>query len=601
MIKIKYIDDESGIALVIALVVLLALTVLGISSMTTSTLDIQMSGNERRAAEALNLADAGVERGVHDLLYDYKHDPGIDRWANNNFYKLSLTTGAQVTNTLAGNFGDFDADIPSQFGTPFSASNIGGNPGNAVAPYGVEDLGSGKYRVLILRDASKPDEVYFRSYAEHSTGARKIIQVHLKMNKIDVWQNAVFAGRGSASAAITGNINVAGSVHVLGTGDINEYTISGNAGVFNGYNGMGVSKGGTSNFTTADLVGRIDLTTLDTVTIAGSEVYTLNSEFRAKNVNVTVSGAGTIGDAGGGGGLDPGIASYAGLNFKSLMDGIYANEGITGSSYYADNKEEDGTVPDYDLGDKIQMPSFEDPYIDDAGTTWDTYQDYIETESLTMDKNAACNLIPGVTSAFINGDSNDDGVCTEADGNCVKWDPGTGSKDSTIEIAGRVKFDSTCGNTEFQIGEGNDVITYKGKGLIYGGKDMLIRGSLVTDDAGGDKFIRDSLMGLLTPGNMKAAEGGGDANAIIMAGIFASEMFSTENPSQIIGTVVSDLFCLGGTEIISGEFSCKDSPGGGQASDIFYVPEMSEEITKLGMIKGRLVFTFSAYEWEQVF
>jgi|GEM_PF-3173274 len=618
MARKTYINTESGIAMVIALVMLLALTVIGISSLLNSTLDIQMSGNERRSEESLALADAGVERVVHDLLYDFKRDDALS-WVNNDtMTTVSLADGTtEVGYSLGTPTGNFDCTpqpdcIGDQFGDPYAVANIAGsNIGNAVDPYTgtepAETLGEGRYRVLVLRDPGEPDEIYVRSYAETSTGARKVVQVHMKVKTIDVWRNAVFGGRGSASATITGNINVAGSVHVLGTGAVNLYTISGTAGVYNGYKDMGqtgpYSYSELKSKVLYDIDGVGGYDNLDSyVDSGGHRVYSLDSEFRVKNVQVNLaSGSATIGE-------DYDSLQYdSDLYWKGRMDGIYANRAITGSSnYYSDNKESDGSVPVYDLGDKIQMPSFEDEYVSPDGTLYTTYKNYIETKSYTL-PNTVCNLIHSTTGSGIWGDANSDGVCTDADvamsgTGCLKWTNGTSGSSTKadpdkIQIAGRVKFDSSCSNSEFTVGEGGGNIEYSGKGLLYGSKSLHMLGSLVTTSSG--NYIKDNLIGLLSTGNIRISAAG-DPNATIMAGMFSAGLISTENPGAIIGTMVSNEFCMGGTKIdaSSGDRVCKT---GGQASDIFYVPKMSEEISKLGMIRGNQIFAFSSYEWEEVF
>jgi hypothetical protein len=136
MAKRAYINNQSGIALVIALVMLLALTVIGISSLMTSTLDTQISGNERRSAEALNLADAGVERGLMDLLFDFSQE-GDGRWDNDTFVHMSpVDVDTVVTDPLGTAVGNFTSNISGQWGSPFDGAGLSGPTGNAVELYG---------------------------------------------------------------------------------------------------------------------------------------------------------------------------------------------------------------------------------------------------------------------------------------------------------------------------------------------------------------------------------------------------------------------------------------------------------------------------------
>ena len=54
-------NDQSGFALVIALMMMAVLTLLGIASMSSSTVEITLSGNKRSATNAFYIADASTQ------------------------------------------------------------------------------------------------------------------------------------------------------------------------------------------------------------------------------------------------------------------------------------------------------------------------------------------------------------------------------------------------------------------------------------------------------------------------------------------------------------------------------------------------------------
>ena len=60
--------DERGSALVIALLSLLLLTALGLALTLTTTTETAISANQRMGQEAMNAADAAIERAMQDLL-----------------------------------------------------------------------------------------------------------------------------------------------------------------------------------------------------------------------------------------------------------------------------------------------------------------------------------------------------------------------------------------------------------------------------------------------------------------------------------------------------------------------------------------------------
>jgi hypothetical protein len=59
--------NENGVAIIIALIMLLILTFIGISSITTTTFETNISGNERVGANAFYASEAGFHVGVNQL------------------------------------------------------------------------------------------------------------------------------------------------------------------------------------------------------------------------------------------------------------------------------------------------------------------------------------------------------------------------------------------------------------------------------------------------------------------------------------------------------------------------------------------------------
>jgi type IV pilus assembly protein PilX len=62
MVKKKMIlRDQSGVALVIALIMIIVLTLIGLASTFTSTFEIKLSGNKRGSTDAFYAADSGLQ------------------------------------------------------------------------------------------------------------------------------------------------------------------------------------------------------------------------------------------------------------------------------------------------------------------------------------------------------------------------------------------------------------------------------------------------------------------------------------------------------------------------------------------------------------
>ena len=84
-----YVLNEKGAALLIALTIMLALTLLGAAATMTSSIEINIAGNQRKSIKAFYAADAGIEH-AKALLFDgtvsdagSQNDPN---WNNGNSY-----------------------------------------------------------------------------------------------------------------------------------------------------------------------------------------------------------------------------------------------------------------------------------------------------------------------------------------------------------------------------------------------------------------------------------------------------------------------------------------------------------------------------------
>jgi PilX N-terminal len=66
--KLSRVQDERGMALIVALLSMLLLTALGMSLMLTTTTETMVTSNYSSGVEAMYAADAGIERTMQDLL-----------------------------------------------------------------------------------------------------------------------------------------------------------------------------------------------------------------------------------------------------------------------------------------------------------------------------------------------------------------------------------------------------------------------------------------------------------------------------------------------------------------------------------------------------
>jgi Tfp pilus assembly protein PilX len=60
--------DEKGVVLVIAVLIMITATLLGIAAVMTSDIEVKMSGNQRCMEAALYVADGGIDNGLNWLV-----------------------------------------------------------------------------------------------------------------------------------------------------------------------------------------------------------------------------------------------------------------------------------------------------------------------------------------------------------------------------------------------------------------------------------------------------------------------------------------------------------------------------------------------------
>jgi hypothetical protein len=78
--------DQSGVALVLALIMIVILTLIGLASTYTSTFEMKLSGNKRGTTDAFYAADSGIQVVVANVdnfslpgkYVDNKYDPFTD-------------------------------------------------------------------------------------------------------------------------------------------------------------------------------------------------------------------------------------------------------------------------------------------------------------------------------------------------------------------------------------------------------------------------------------------------------------------------------------------------------------------------------------------
>ena len=401
------VGNERGNALIAALMITLVLTLLGLALFDLASLDARLALGNESDYRAMELAQSGIERALHQLFLDLcgndpacPSSPAIVSWADNDINATAFPVST-------GSFANFinSVGLPA---TGFAdAVGFGGTGANVAytSTYYVQlkNLIQSEANGLgIVCDAVDPvdpgspcrDVIYVRATGNFTAG-----NVQSSTRTVQVIARATFNGLGGdgivagapASGPILGSASIHGSVHIMpcGTNPCTPFTESGNSGIFNNYNGL------TAALQT--LVPRLPRITCPPGTAcAGNTVETLNASVRIAKPDtgtVTIGGSGSIGESGAG--TTNGVTGILG---KPTVEGVFLGTGCTPTcTNVVDNPNKvhaDKPIRGYDQN---PPPTF--PTLDNQATVFTrSYDDY-----------AACSG-PGVcnsSGAVVSGSGND--------------------------------------------------------------------------------------------------------------------------------------------------------------------------------------------------
>lgn len=99
----KKLKDESGIALITALLIMVLITVLGTAAIMTSTTDVKIGENFKKSLDAFYIAEAGLEVGLDYLDNNFNAATGWSTLVNTGENDITSTPGNDITTRVTGN------------------------------------------------------------------------------------------------------------------------------------------------------------------------------------------------------------------------------------------------------------------------------------------------------------------------------------------------------------------------------------------------------------------------------------------------------------------------------------------------------------------
>ncbi|MDH7498894.1 MAG: PilX N-terminal domain-containing pilus assembly protein [candidate division NC10 bacterium] len=487
--------QEGGATLVVALLALVVLSILGLAFLTISKTESDISSNDRDAGRALYVAEAGLERFKRDLRYDIRY-PGTSNTSGTDRYLASPAPSADGTsedntgtyvNILAPvkRYYDLGAALPAVSSDPPTLSFWG--TVSPLSAYHQTSLNGGSYSLKLAKGTM--DDLFVLSTGSIGSRIARMLEAKFEPKIFSVWDNAIFGGQGATGMVVNGNVTVAGSVHVLGTGLTSTDTaidLSGGAKILNQYSGISL--------------------TLDQKLVQGSAYIAarpgkLRTEYRVKRGLTNIgSGASGVGESGG--------------NVKA----VYTNDGFVGSfpsNVYSDN----GRNMKYDLPADVSIPF---PTIDAGNPPLSTALDI----TASLPASGSKRKLDSDTPSFSLG--------PDAHGNSIQWNQGTG----TLTLSGVVKV-----NSSLDLAKKNNAVNYSGVGTLY------VTGSVYVHDhvlpATNNSYPIANCLGLVAGTDIEIATGGGEANILTAGAFYAANKVKIGKQTQHAGSIVCNYFDLG--------------------------------------------------------
>lgn len=387
------------------------------------------------------------------------------------------------------------------------------------------------------------------------------VRILVHARDVGIWNNAIFAGTGASGQAINGNVDIRGSVHLLGDGEIftdlngngrwdpgdpftdvnsngrwdpgEPFVDSDANGVYtppepyNDSNGNGrydppltvteMNSSFSGNAHIGNNYSGIPLSIQNQIPPIPTEngLRTLNTEVRVKHGLIRIQGSATIGQ------------QFPSAGDKGSILGSYVNDGYTGNPGAGGVTSDNGTAQKYDLGDRVKFPyisglgapAFRDPV---TGVMYPNQKAWLDAKAMVVN----VNDIKSNTPAFSYSDGN---------GNSISWTPGNPGQ---LVVNGIIKI-----NGNLDLGEKHKTIRFDGRGTIYSTGNIDIHSNILPKV--GKIFPTQTALGFIALQNINLATGAGDAQLSMMGAFYAQGVIRSAKQNQIAGTFVANFYDMG--------------------------------------------------------
>jgi Tfp pilus assembly protein PilX len=119
---------QTGATLIVGLVLLLVLTVVGVSGMNTATMEITMAANTQFQQDAFQLAEDGIDIAIGTRAYSTNAPRTINWLGNADYDRRAIVTYRMNTAAFGSSAGELEA-------FHFDITSVGRGPRNAQSQH----------------------------------------------------------------------------------------------------------------------------------------------------------------------------------------------------------------------------------------------------------------------------------------------------------------------------------------------------------------------------------------------------------------------------------------------------------------------------------
>lgn len=534
--------NNRGSVLLVTYFLTATLLIFGAAFLMISSADARRAAIQHKTDLAFYIAEAGIEQVIYELKDEF--ETGDGSWLDD----VTIGGTNYMPNTTA-------------FYTVYSQKVY---PSGSYT-HAFSQTNDNHYTVG-LRNITGEEDLWIRSTGEVD-GITQTIQVYAKIINVSPWNNAIFGGAGGSGTMVNGNVNIYGSVHILGNGldaGDNAINLGGTSElVGNNYN---IGPQGLDPLLKAKIPD-LPQVTLNEGTVDEETVDTLSAELRVKNGIVSLSGNSTVGQEN----------DSSGNTVKEMIDGAYVSDGYGGTKGIINVHSDNGTNEAYDLGEAVHFPSLDDPYPSNPSQNYHQY--FADpANALVLSGDELSHIVDGPGTDFAYGNCSTNCITKDVDGNLYIQ--------GLVYVADSQDFkvEQVLTQDDIDAGRRGANISYTGTGTILVSGNVEIDANFVTT---GDDSFPANIIGIMTPNNITL---GGSSQKDVMGLFFAGSVDVSDNPigeistnfqTDIIGTVITNNF----------DFS-------NQVPSIFQVPEVLNNLP-LGLIANEMVWYMNMVSWQK--